>query len=139
MGQTIVTNRYSSGVLDTCTYLDLAELAPASLPTTPEITAITIAELNQGVAMAENAVARAARNEHLGAALIEFDPLPFDEAAAIRYGSLVALTIAAKRDPRPRRMDLLIAAIASARSLPLFTRNATDFRGLDDMVEIVPL
>jgi predicted nucleic acid-binding protein len=36
-------------------------------------------------------------------------------------------------------MDVLIAAIAAARSLPLFTRNVADFRGLDSMVEIVPV
>lgn len=139
MGKAIVTDRRSSGVLDTCTYLSLDQLSPASLPLTPELTTITIAELNQGVAMARDAGIRAARNEQLGAALVEFDPLPFDQAAAIRYGSLVALTIAARRDPRPRRMNLLIAAIASARSLPLFTRNIADFRGLDSMVEIVPV
>jgi len=139
VGGAPVTTRHSSGVLDTCTYIDLDVLAPETLPKTPEITAITLAELNQGVAMAKDAVTRAARNEQLGAAIVEFDPLPFDEAAATRYGTLVALTIAAKRDPRPRRMDLLIAAIASARSLPLYTRNAADFRGLDSMLEIVPL
>ncbi|MFF5034548.1 PIN domain-containing protein [Nocardia salmonicida] len=65
--------------------------------------------------------------------------MPFDEAAATRYGTLVALTIAAERDPRPRRMDLLIAAIASANDLPLYTRNAADFEGLESMLEIVAL
>ncbi|WP_218024470.1 VapC toxin family PIN domain ribonuclease [Nocardia lijiangensis] len=87
--------------------------------------------------MAKDAVTRAARSEQLGAAIVDFDPLPFDEDAATRYGTLVALTIAANRDPRPRRMDLLIAAIASANNLPLFTRNSADFRGLDSMVEII--
>ncbi|MFC9876869.1 type II toxin-antitoxin system VapC family toxin [Nocardia salmonicida] len=131
--------RHPIGVLDTCTYLDLGQLDPQDLPETPEITAITLAELNQGVAMAKNPVARAERSEQLGAAIIEFDPIPFDEAAATRYGTLVALTIAAKRDPRPRRMDLLIAAIASANDLPLYTRNAADFKGLESMLEIVAL
>ncbi|MGS2806429.1 type II toxin-antitoxin system VapC family toxin [Nocardia sp. MW-W600-9] len=97
------------------------ELDPASLPELPEITAITLAELNQGVAMAKDPVIRAARSEQLGAAIVEFDPLPFDEAAATRYATLVALTSAANRDPRPRRMDLLIAAIASANDLPVST------------------
>lgn len=132
-----MTARHPAGVLDTCAYLDLAELDPALLPEIPEITAITLAELNQGVAMAKDPATRAARSEQLGAAIVEFDPLPFDEAAATRYGTLVALTLAAKRDPRPRRMDLLIAAIASANDLPLYTRNTADFRGLDSMVEVV--
>ncbi|WP_217439900.1 hypothetical protein [Nocardia barduliensis] len=48
------------------------------------------------------AATRAARYEQLGAAIVDFDPLPFDAEAATRYGTLVALTLAAKRDPRPR-------------------------------------
>ncbi|WP_245267049.1 hypothetical protein [Saccharomonospora piscinae] len=66
-----------------------------------------------------------------------FEPLPFDGQAATRFGTLVALTLERKRDPRPRRLDLMIAAIASARGLPLYTRNAKDFAGLGGMVEVV--
>jgi predicted nucleic acid-binding protein len=77
--------------------------------------------------------------EKLGAAVADFDPLPFDGGAAARYGTLVSLTIAANRDPRPRRMDLMIAAIASARGFPLYTRNADDFKGLEASVIIVPV
>jgi predicted nucleic acid-binding protein len=69
---------------------------------------------------------RAARTEKLGAAIADFDPLPFDRDAATRFGTLVGLALAANRDPKPRRMDLLIAAIASAHDLPLYTRNAAD-------------
>lgn len=135
----LVTERYKSGVLDTCTYIDLGRLDPTALPELPEITAVTMAELHQGVAMAKNALTRAARTELLGAAIVDFDPLPFDGDAAARYGTLVALTIEAQRDPRPRRMDLMIAAIASARDLPLFTRNPADFAGLDSMVTVIAL
>jgi toxin FitB len=132
-----MADRPPSGVLDTCTYIDLDQLSPTSLPAVPEITAITMAELHQGVAMAKNAIVRAARTEILGAAMVDFDPLPFDGDAATRYGTLVALTIAVKRDPKPRRMDLMIAAIASSRDLPLYTRNIVDFAGLDDLVTVV--
>ncbi len=119
--------------------VDTAALDPDALPEIPEITAITLAELNQGVAMAEDAATRAARSEQLGAAVVDFDPLPFDEDAATRYATLVALAMAAKPDPKPRRMDLLIAAIASARGLPLYTRNGKDFRGLESMLEVVAI
>ncbi|WP_371497235.1 type II toxin-antitoxin system VapC family toxin [Kitasatospora sp. NBC_00374] len=132
-----VAERRPSGVLDTRTYIDLAELEPATLPATPELTAVTLAELQQGVAMAKDALGRAARLEILTAAVAEFDPLPFDAAAASRYGTLVALTVAAKRDPRPRRPGLMIAAIASAHDLPLYTRNTADFRGLESAVEVI--
>lgn len=134
-----MADRHESGVLDTCAYIDLDLLDPAVLPAVPEITAITMAELHQGLAMARDAVVRAARTEKLGAAIVDFAPLPFDGDAATRYGTLVALVLEAKRDPRPRRMDLMIAAIASSRDLPLYTRNESDFRGLDDMVEVIAI
>jgi toxin FitB len=130
-------DRHESGVLDTSAYIDLALLDPADLPVTPELTAITMAELHQGVAMAKDAASRATRTEMLGAAIVEFEPLPFDGQAAARYGSLVALTIQANRDPKPRRVDLMIAAIASAHGLPLYTRNGKDFVGLADLLQIV--
>ena len=132
-----MTDRHDAGVLDTSAYIDLGLLDPAGLPTTPELTAITLAELHQGVAMAKDASSRAARTEKLAAAIVEFDPLPFDGPAAARYGTLVALTVEANRDPKPRRRDLMIAAIASARGLPLYTRNAEDLVGLADMLDIV--
>ncbi|RKT56649.1 type II toxin-antitoxin system VapC family toxin [Saccharothrix australiensis] len=132
-----MADRHASGVLDTCAYIDLGLLDPAVLPEVPELTAITLAELHQGVAMAKDAAARAVRTEKLGAAIAEFEPLPFDGQAAARFGTLVALTLEANRDPKPRRLDLMIAAIASARGLPLYTRNAEDFAGLDSMVQIV--
>lgn len=130
-------DRPASGVLDTCAYIDLGVIDPAALPATPEITAVTLAELHQGVAMAKDAATRAARTEKLSVAVADFDALPFDGEAAARYGTLVALVIAADRDPRPRRMDLMIAAIASARDLALYTRNAEDFKGLDGVVTVV--
>lgn len=132
-----MADRHPAGVLDTCTYIDLDVLDPADLPAVPELTAITMAELQQGVAMAKDAAVRAARMEKLGAAVADFDPLPFNGDAASRYGTLVALAIASGRDPRPRRMDLMIAAIASVQGLPLFTRNADDFKGLDSSLTVV--
>jgi predicted nucleic acid-binding protein len=134
-----VADRPASGVLDTCAYIDLGVLDPATLPEIPEITAVTMAELHQGVVMAKDAMTRAARTEILGAAIVDFDPLPFDADAATRYGTLVALTLEANRDPRPRRIDLMIAAIASSRGLSLFTRNESDFKGLEDMVHVVAI
>nr|WP_225845737.1 type II toxin-antitoxin system VapC family toxin [Streptomyces sp. HPF1205] len=132
-----MADRYPSGVLDTCTYIDLDLLDPGRLPAVPELTAITLAELQQGVAAAKDPAVRAARMEKLGAAVADFDPLSFDGDAAARYGTLVALTLAAGRLPKPRRLDLMIAAIASVHGLPLFTRNPDDFKGLDSAVTVV--
>jgi predicted nucleic acid-binding protein len=132
-----VTDRHESGVLDTSAYINLGLLDPAALPVTPELTAITMAELHQGVAMAKDAASRAARTEKLAAAIVEFEPLPFDGPAAARYGTLVALTVEVNRNPKPLRLDLMIAAIASAHGLPLYTRNAKDLVGLADMLHVV--
>ena len=132
-----MVDRRESGLLDTCTYIDLALIDPERLPAIPEISAITLAELHQGVAMAKDPATRAARTEILGAAATDFEPLPFDGDAAARYGSLVALTSAAGRDPRPRRMDLMIAAVASTNGLALYTRNADDFKGIESVVTVV--
>ncbi len=135
-GSAVVADRHRSGVLDTCTYIDLALLGPNDLPEVPEITAVTLAALHQGVAMAKDVGARTTRTEVLGAAVADFEPLPFDGPASARYGTLVALAIAAGRDPRPRKLDLMIAAIASSRGLPLYTRNPDDFRGLSRALDV---
>lgn len=132
-----MAERHEAGVLDTCTYIDLDVLTPELLPAVPELTAVTMAELQQGVVMAKNAADRAVRMEKLGAAFADFDPLPFDGDAAARFGTLVALVVAADRSPKPRRIDLMIAAIAAVRGLPLFTRNPDDFAGLQGAVTVV--
>jgi predicted nucleic acid-binding protein len=136
-GSGTVAERHESGVLDTAVYIDLGRLDPAALPAIPELTAITMAELHQSVAMAKDAAERAVRTEKLGAAIVDFAALPFDDDAAARYGTLVALVLAANRNPWPRRMDLMIAAIASSRELPLSTRNEGDFTGLGSMVDVI--
>lgn len=138
-GSAAVPERHESGVLDTCVFIDLGGIAPERLPEIPELTAITLAELHQGLAMAKNLVSRAEWMEKLGAAATDFDPLPFDGEAATRFGTLTAMTIAAGRDPLPRRMDLMIAAVASSRGLPLYTRNEADFKGLENLVTVVPV
>jgi len=52
-------------------------------------------------------------------------------------GHLAAAVVDAGRQPRARSMDLLIAATAQAHSARLYTRNAGDFDGLNDMLEVV--
>ena len=67
-----------------------------------------------------------------------FDPLPFDGEAARADGRTYAGVVAAGRKARgPRVVDLVIAATACAQGIPLVTRNADDFRGLDAFVEVI--
>ena len=67
------------------------------------------------------------------------DPLPFDAQAARHYGPVYAAVFAANRTPRRRLADLMIACVAMAHGLPLYTGNPDDFVGLDRLVTVVPV
>jgi predicted nucleic acid-binding protein len=69
----------------------------------------------------------------------EFDPIPFGVEAARAYGRVSAAVVAAGRKPRRRAVDLMIASVALAEDLALFTTNPDDFAGLDDLLTIVPV
>ena len=134
-----MTGRAQRGMLDTSAVIDLPALDPARLPVEAAIPAIVLAELGQGVAMTKSAEQVMIRSQRLADIEAAFAAIPFDREAARRYGILVALTIAANRDPRPRRIDLMIAATAAAHGLPLYTRNPDDFRGLDSAVTVIAI
>jgi hypothetical protein len=126
-------------MLDTSAVIDLPALDPARLPVEAAIPAIVLAELAQGVAMTKSAEQVMIRSQRLADIEAAFAAIPFDREAARRYGTLVALTIATNRDPRPRRIDLMIAATAAAHGLPLYNRNPDDFRGLDSAVTVIAI
>jgi predicted nucleic acid-binding protein len=65
------------------------------------------------------------------------EPIPFDGAAVRSYGLVVAAVVRNGRKPRSRFADLLIAATAHANSLDLYSRNAEDFTGLEELIRIV--
>jgi predicted nucleic acid-binding protein len=66
-----------------------------------------------------------------------FQPLPIDAAVAREYGRLAAAIVYAGRRPRSQVMDLLIAATAVAHGAALYTRNAEDLTGLEQLVDVV--
>jgi toxin FitB len=101
------------------------------------VSAATLAELHYGVLVARERTVRAERLRRLSLLQRRFDALPVDEAVAASYGELAAAVVEAGRQPRARTMDLLIAATAHAHSARLYTRNAADFVGLEDLVEVV--
>ena len=68
-----------------------------------------------------------------------FSPLPFDAEADRQYGLIAAEVTAMGRKPRGRVTDLMIAGIAAANKLPLFTTNPADFRGTESVVTVVPV
>jgi predicted nucleic acid-binding protein len=101
------------------------------------ISVITLAELHFGVLVAKEQKVRSERLRRLLVLQRKFDPLPLDEAVAASYGQVAAAVVEAGRQPRARSMDLLIAATAHAHSARLCTRNAADFEGLHDLVDVV--
>ena len=124
-------------VLDTNTLVLLGRFADdAPLPSAPLITAVTLAELSVGPLVATGEQERAARQAHLQQAEADFDPLPFDAAAARRFGQVAASLRRAGRKPAARAYDAMIAAICLANDLPIHTCNASDFAGIDGLTVI---
>jgi tRNA(fMet)-specific endonuclease VapC len=129
------------GILDTSTVILLPRLTDAArLPTEPLITTVTLAELSVGPLVAEDEQERAARQAHLQQAEADFDPLPFDAAAARAFGRVAASLRRAGRKTTARTYDAMIAATALANDLPVYTCNPDDFSGIDDLdVIAVPM
>ena len=107
------------------------------IPGVLAISAITLAELHFGVLVAQTLQIRAERLRRLIALQRHFDALPVDDAVAVSYGRLAAAVVDLGRQPRRRVMDLLIAATAHAHNARLYTRNPTDFAGLDQHLTVV--
>lgn len=132
------------GLVDTNIVILRDRLAPDDLPDEIAISAVTLAELSAGphAVVGDDAAARAERGRRIGILQrveSEFDPLPFDAAAARVYGQLTGAVRALGRAPRRRHADLQIAATAAANTLPLYTTNPDDFAGLEEWVMIVPV
>ncbi|MBK7721483.1 MAG: type II toxin-antitoxin system VapC family toxin [Austwickia sp.] len=132
-----VGERLAAGLLDTSVVVDLERINSHDLPRAVAVAAITMAELAAGPAAAADPAERARRQDRLQRAEAAFEPIPFGSEAARAYGRVHAAVVAAGRQPRCRFADLLIAAIAVAEDLPLVTRNADDFAGLDDLLHVV--
>lgn len=109
----------------------------APIPGVLAISAVTLAELHFGVLVAKSSQVRAERLRRLSILQQHFDALPVDEEVAVSYGRLAAAVVDAGRQPRSRVMDLLIAATAHAHGARLYTRNAGDFAGLEDLIAVV--
>lgn len=122
------------GLLDTSVVIDLDEVAPQLLPRDSSVSALSLAELAAGPHATDDAEERARRQERLQRLEATLDPLPFDGRAARAYGRVYAATRGSERTPRgARAVDLLIASVALANDLPLFTRNPDDFRHLKEI------
>jgi predicted nucleic acid-binding protein len=128
----------SRGVLDTSTVILLGRLAEVEglLPEEPVITAVTLAELSVGPLVATDETKRAVRQAHLQQAEADFEPLPFDAAAARAFGSVAASLRRVGRKPAARAYDAMIAATALANGLPVHTCNPDDFVGIEGLTVV---
>jgi predicted nucleic acid-binding protein len=126
-------------LLDTSVVIDPPAAGLASVADLAAISAITVAELEYGVDAAKDPLERQRRRRRLQAIADVMEVLAFDVDTAQSYGMMANLVRTAGRDPRPRRLDLLIAATAERHGLSLATRNPDDFRHLERVLHVVPV
>lgn len=124
------------GLLDTSVVIDLASVDPSWLPDEAAVAAITLAELAAGPHATSDTDEAARRQDRLQWVAATWETLPFDADAARAYGRVFAAVRSAGRSHRPRLADLLVAATAISNGLPVYTRNASDFAALEDLVEV---
>lgn len=136
------------GLLDTNIVILRRWIFSEELPDEMAISAITLAELSAGPhevrpsseqTSYEEHAERARRLDVLQRAENEFDPIPFGVEAARAYGQVTAAVIAAGGEPRRRAVDLMIASVAIAEDLRLFTTNPGDFAGLERLLTVIPV
>ncbi|MDR0847474.1 MAG: type II toxin-antitoxin system VapC family toxin [Propionibacteriaceae bacterium] len=132
------------GVLDTNIIILRGAIPADELPAEMAISAVTLAELSAGVNSVPGDSPDAVRERARRVAILqrterEFDPLPFDAAAARMYGLLTAGLLSIGRTPRRRVADLMIASIAASQGLPLYTTNPSDYEGIGEYVQVVPV
>lgn len=125
------------GLVDTSVLIDLPRIHQEVLPEEIAVAAITFAELAAGPHAARDPHERARRQEHLQRIEAQFVPLAFDADAARAYGRIYAAVLFSGRKARRRAVDMLIAATALAAQLPLYTRNPSDFQGLEGLITIM--
>ncbi len=106
---------------------------PEVLPVEPLISTITLAELSVGPLVTTSEIDRESRLAVLQQAEADFDALPFDIPAARAFGRVAASLRRSGRKPTARSFDAMIAAIAIANDLTLFTCNPGDFGGIDNL------
>lgn len=134
-------NSHPAGLLDTSAVIALPRLRdPSALPARPMISAITLAELSVGPLVTDDRAEQARRQRHLQRVEADFEPLPFDADAARAFGHVAASLRRAGRKPAARSYDAMIAAVAIANGLPLYTANPRHFARIEGLtvVPVVP-
>ncbi len=124
-------------LLDTSVIIDPPPEGTASFANLVSVSAVTVGELHYGVGASTDPIEQLYRRQRLRLVLDTYDVLPFDAAVAECYGLLANVVRQAGRNPRPRRMNLLIAATAVRYGFVLATRNAADLRHLERVLTVI--
>lgn len=128
----------TTGLLDTSVVIDWDDPSVQNaLPEEIAVSAITLAELAAGPILASTVTEQSTRQARLQQTEATFEPIPFDAAAARSFGQIIAGVANTGRTHRSRMADLLIAAIAHANGLELYTRNPGDFVGLEELIHVI--
>lgn len=131
--------RHADGLLDTSAVIGLADLDDSTrLPARSHISAITLAELSVGPLATNDLGERATRQALLQRAEATFNAIPFDADAARAFGKVAASLRSRGKKRQSRAYDALIAAVAIAHALPVYTLNVADFEGIEGL-EVVEL
>ena len=130
-----MTTVHDRVLLDTSVLVDYPA-AVAAHADAAAVSTITLAELAYGLHTGDP-LRNTAREQRYHWIAEAFDPIPFGVGAARIYGALCASVRTAGRDPKPRRFDLLIAAVAVDLGIPLITRNENDFRGIHSALSVI--
>jgi len=126
----------SPAILDTSVLIARESDQPLahSLPDDVAISVVSIAELEVGVLIAQDAEIRARRLRTLTGVRALTAAVPIDDRTASAYAQLAARVISLGR--KPRIHDTWIAATALANGAEVWTRDA-DFSDFTDSVPVV--
>lgn len=126
---------HAVGLLDTSCVIaypeDMTQLIERAVVST-----ITVAELSFGLYHADP-MESASRELLYRDVLSQFIVVPYSLRAAHLYGAIAEKVRRSGRNPRSRRIDLMLASVALELGAVLVTRNPADFTGLEDDIEIV--
>jgi len=134
----VVDRGSGTGLVDTSVVIGIDGVNRALLPAEICVSTLTLAELSAGPHAVTDELERSRRQDRLQRFEADVEALPFDLPCARAHGRVYAAVATTGRKVRGARLvDLMIAATALAHDLPLYTLNAGDLRGLENLIEIV--
>lgn len=127
--------KHALALLDTSCVIEFPD-GMDQLAEAAAVSTLTIAELAYDL-YHEDPLVAAAREARYRSVLNEFDPVPYSARAAHLYGAIAASVRKAGRNPRPRRIDLMLASVAAELNAVLLTRNPDDFADVGHVARVI--